>query len=265
MKMRGFVLALALLLALGATGAVFLYVQGVRNEAEKTPSGDLVAVIVPKSDIPGGSALDPLIERGSFSTVRIPKDALVQGVVTDLSQLRGRTTSATILQGEQVTAARLQGSVGQVSNVGLQPGYQAVSLELDMPQGGGGFIQPGDHVTIYGTLSDVNIIKGSLKDILSGKAASGSKKQSIGDFTVTVVPDVRVLKASSPAAAEKRGSATSDVQFLLELKPEDAQKVVFAKEKGSIWIALLHPGDNSSSLPPVNVIDLLVAAKVRAV
>jgi pilus assembly protein CpaB len=237
MRIRGFVLTLALLLALGATGAVFLYVQGVRQEAEKSPSGDLVAVIVAKEDIPGGTVLDPLIERGTFDSVRVPKDALVQGVVTDLSQLKRRTTSATILQGEQITAARLQGSASQISPVGLRPGYQAVSISLEMPQGGGGFVQPGDHVTVLTTLK-------------------ADKKQG-GDVTVTTVPDVRVLKVSAPAEGAQSRSRTEDVQFLLELKPLDAQRVIFSKEKGSVWLALLYPGEKSPSLAPIIADDLL--------
>lgn len=241
MKIRGFVLAVALLLALGATSAVFLYVQGVRQEAKKSPSGNLVAVIVSTEDIPGGTALDPLIERGTFNSVKIPKDALVQGVVTDLSQLKGRTTSATIVQGEQITAARLQGSIKQVSNVGLRPGYQAVSVSLAMPEGGGGFVQPGDHVTVYTTLK------------------VDGKKQG-GDVTVTAVPDVRVLKVSAPPTDEGGRSTSQDVQFLLELEPLDAQRVIFSEEKGSVWLALVYPGDKSPSLAPISAADLLTPA-----
>jgi Flp pilus assembly protein CpaB len=131
-----------------------------------------------------------------------------------------------------------------------------------MPQGGGGFIQPGDHVNVFATLSNVNLIRlDSLNALLRASANTQTRKVNIGDFTVSVVPDVRVLKASAPPeSAEGRSSNRVGIQVLLELKPEDAQKVIFANEKGSVWLALMYPGDEGVSPTPVNAVDILTRA-----
>jgi pilus assembly protein CpaB len=258
MKTRMLVVGVSLLLAIGATLAVFMYVQGVRTDAEKNPLADTVNVIVPKEDIPAGTNLDLLVEEGLFTTVTIPTDAVVQGAVTDLTQIKGRTTSATILEGEQITTARLQGASERTGGVlGIREGYQAVSISLDISEGGGGFIRAGDHVTVYVTLKNASITGGSLAQFLENNAPQEVKKLNLGDFTVTVVPDVRVLRVVGEAGSSGRG--TESVQLSLELKPVDAQKVVFSRETGSVWIALLPPGGEGVTGEPVNAIDLILS------
>jgi len=247
----------ALVLAVVATVAVFLYVQSVRKEAKTSPIANMQTVIVPKADIPAGTNLDVLISQGAFTTVRVPQDALVQGVVTDLSQIKGRTTSATILEGEQITTARLQGSTERTGGVlGIRDGYEAVSISLAAPQAGGGFIRANDHVTIFASLDNVSILRGNLRQLLKGKVL---QKQPIGDFTVTLVPDVRVLREVGGATQDRQGS-NNEIQLSLELRPLDAQRVVFAQDHGSIWMALLAPGQPGTSLFPLDVGQLLASS-----
>ena len=89
MKSRAPALAIALILALLATGGVFLYVQSVRHTA--STGGGMVSVIVSKQDIPAGTRLDGLVSGGMFTTVSVPRANLVPGVVTDANQLQGHT------------------------------------------------------------------------------------------------------------------------------------------------------------------------------
>src|SRR6266540_4338273 len=127
MKPRGLAMAVALLLAVGATSAIFLYVQGVKREAK--PAASNVTVIVSKKNITAGTKLDTLIQEGAFTTVSVPRDALVNGAVSTLADLQGKTAAAFILQGEQITSARFQGSSQSTGGLlGIQGGYQAVTL-----------------------------------------------------------------------------------------------------------------------------------------
>ena len=257
-RSRGVAVGTALVLAIVATVAVFLYVQGVRKEAKTTPIANMQTVVVAKEDIPAGTNLDVLISQGAFTTVQVPQAALVQGVVTDLSQIRGRTTSATILAGEQITTARLQGSTERTGGIlGIREGYEAVTVALPIPQAGGGFIRSGDHVTLYASLDNVSILRGKLRNFLKGQVAADNQKQNIGDYTVTLVPDVRVLRVIS---GDERQSSSDQISLSLELHPLDAQMVVFAQEHGSLYMALLAPGQPGASLLPIGVIDLLASS-----
>jgi pilus assembly protein CpaB len=247
-RVRGVAIVLALLLALGATVAVFLYLSAVKKE-HRAPAADFTTVIVSKQDIPADTKLDSLISAGAFTTLEVPRDAIVAGSVTDLSQLRGRTTSTFVLQGEQIVTGRLQGSTQATGGVlGIPSGYQAVTVQLDPQKVPGQVLQPGDHVIVYATYSGVQIIGGTrLQAILSGKATgTETTTTSAGDFTVDLVPDVQVLRVSNENQDPAASSGNDGVLITLALQPKDAQDVVFSQEKGSIWLALLPPGQKGA-------------------
>ena len=222
MRARGFVIVGAVVLAAAATAAVFMYVRGVRTDAATSP--EMVNVIVAKQDIAGGTQLTPLLSQGAFTTQAIPEDALVQGAVTQLSQLDGQQSATSILAGEQISPGRLRGD--QELGGGLleiPEGHEAVTISLDASRSGGGFVRSGDHVTIYATLA------------------------SPDDRTVVLVPQVQILRAGPAGATGGDGGLVT-----LALTPEDAQKVVFAVERASVWFALLAPGQEGIKRPPVS-------------
>src|SRR5205814_10379846 len=158
MKTRGFAVVLAIALAAVATGAVYLYVKGVKQENGTAASA--VQVLVSTTNIAPGTALDPLIAQNQFELKSFPGNNLVQGAVTSLDQLRGHTTTSGIIAGEQITLARLSGGTAHTGGVlGIRDGYVAITVALDAPHGGGGYVQAGDHVTIYGE-GDINLIQG---------------------------------------------------------------------------------------------------------
>lgn len=246
MKTRGLAIMVALLLAVGATSAVYLYIQGVRKDAKGQVS-NMVSVIVSKQDIPAQTSLNNLISGGAFTTLQVPLDAVVQGAVTDLTQLRGKSTAFPILQGEQISTARLQGSSTQVEGgvLGIPAGHKAVTIPLDLPRAVGGVVQAGDHITLYATFDNVTLITPSLKKILQGKVP---QKRAVGDFTATVVPDVQVLRVTPVEAS---------VWLTLSLTPLDAAKVVLVEEQAKIWVALIPPGETGTPMPPINGIEVV--------
>jgi len=257
MKNRGMALAVALLVAAGATAAIFLYVQSVKKHA--TQPSATVTVIVSKNDITAGTKLDSLITGGQFTTLSVPTDAVVPGAVTDLTQLRGKTTSSFILQGEQISTARLQGSTYNTGGVlGTPKGYEGVTIQLQPQAVPAQLVQPGDHVTVYATFSDVSVIRGStFKGFLRGKPVSpDNARADLGDFTVTLVRQAQVLRVAGET--QTPGSSNTDIMVTLALTPLDGQRTVFAQEKGSLWLALLPPGGTGRPLPPVSYGQALV-------
>jgi pilus assembly protein CpaB len=237
MRTRGLVIAVAGLLAVLATGAVFLYVQSVKNE--RTAGASTVSVIVAKEDIPVGARLDEVVQNGGVRARNFAKEAVVRGAITDVGQLRGRIANAPILAGEQISTARLEGSSTQPQggSLGIPEGRQAVTFALDTPSAGGGAVQRGDHVTIYGALSDP------------------SRARNAGDLVVTVVPDVQVLKVVQGAVSAT--NTENRVLLTLALRPEDAAKVILAQQKGTVWLALLPPNQQGENVPPTTIPELI--------
>jgi Flp pilus assembly protein CpaB len=260
MRSRGLVVAIAIVLAVAAAAAVVLYTQGVKSEAEQ--GSNLTPVIVSIQDIPANQQLDPLIDQSAFREARVPRDALVQDAVTSIDQLRGQTTSAQIFANEQIPMSRL--SEGEINNVGVSEGHVAVSVELDSPQGGIGTIQPGDDVTVYATYQNVEVIGGSLGQLIRNPGALASAPRAqVPPITLTLIPTVRVLKIQNPPVDVETGRTDSSrIQVTLDLLPEDAQNLVFAQENARIWLGLLHPEDEGTH-EPASLVPLELAGARR--
>jgi pilus assembly protein CpaB len=261
MRSRGLVIMVAALLATLATAAVFLYVRGIKDD--RASQADLVSVIVAKDDIPVGTNLDDLISSGGLTLREVPQDAVVRGAITDVELLRGRSTNAPIVAGEQITSARLEGSATQPQGgaLGIPEGYQAITLNLSAPQAAGGSVQDGDHITIYATFDDITVGRASVSDFVSGDAPADNETLKLGDFTVTVVPDVQVLKVVSQDITATNTDST--IALTMALTAEDAAHVIFATQKGTVWMALLPPGEEGTTVPPTNVFDIVDIAGIN--
>jgi len=223
--------AVALVLAALATVGVFLYVQGVRHSA--TTGGGMVSVVVSKDDIPAGTQLNTLVEGGAFTTRSVPRDDLVQGVITDVGQLRGQTTAFPILANEQISSSRFKGTT-EVSGgrLGIPNGYVATTVSLEGQRIVGGAIQQGDHVTLYGTYDE--------------PGSNGSSGQA--QETRTIVPDVRVLTVTT--STDSSGGAPQTF-VTLALHPYDSELVVYTQEQGHLWMSLLPPNQQGIDTAPV--------------
>ncbi len=130
MRSRGLVVALAVLLAVAAAGAVVLYTNGVKKAAES--GGSLTTVIVATQDIPANTSLNSLVESGGFKELAVPADAVVDGAITSLTELRGQTTTAPIVANEQLTSSNLS-SGEQVAGgmLGISKGHVAAHDQAD--------------------------------------------------------------------------------------------------------------------------------------
>jgi Flp pilus assembly protein CpaB len=263
MRSRGLVVAIAVVLAVAAAAAVILYTQGVKEEAVK--GGDLKTVIVSTVDIRANEPLDPLLAQDIFKQIEVPQKALVAGAVTDIRQLAKATTTSTIFANEQIPITRL--STGPRPNeLGISEGHVAVAFELDAPQGGTGNIQPGDRVSVFATYQNVQAIAGITRQAVNNpNATSTGTKVDLPDFTVTLVPTVKVLRIQNPQVDEQTGQQSNSdaIRITLDLLPDEAQNMVFAQENGLVWLGLLPP-DEDGTQPKASTVplELLLGAKL---
>jgi pilus assembly protein CpaB len=263
MRSRGLVVAIAVILAIAAAGAVILYTKGVKQDA--VSGGALAVVVVSSQDIPANTDLNPLLNDGGvFTELQVPTDAVIDGAITSLDELKGQTTTAPILANEQISPARLSsGEAAPGGNLGISPGHIGVATEVDLERGVAGGITSGDHVAVYATFSEgTPVTKSSMRQLLSpaqlakfaatlkdGTVASGTPVVRIGaPFTVVLVPSVRVLSVENPIVDESGKSSGNTVMMTLDLQPDDASNLVFAREVASVWVGLLPP-ENQDGYP----------------
>ena len=244
MKGRGLVVFLALILATLATAGVFMYSRGVQEEAKT--GGTMAQVVVSKVDLPARTDLDQMIKDDQFKIIQVPENVVVDGAITSVDQLAGKSNSEAILAGEQIPAARISGNVPGGA-LAIPQGMEAITVSLDASRGVAGAINTGDHVVIYGTYTDFT-------DIATG--------QKVPTTTSVLVPTAELLAVFRPIASSTFGSndesATSGEQLpgslavTLALSPEDTQKFVFTMETGRVWFGLLPPDENGQPMKPIS-------------
>jgi pilus assembly protein CpaB len=222
MKRGSLAAILTLLFAFAAAAGVFLYVQNARQRAVN--GEPMVRVVVATQDVPAGENLDTLVQAGLFTTKDVPRSDVIQNAYTDPAQLQGQRTAYPILAGEQISPARMVGDLQAAGGrYGLRSGYQAVSLSLESQRAVAGALQNGDYVEAYGTFSE-------------GQG---------GQITRFIVPDAQVLSA----VADTTGAGGTTI--LLAVAPDEAQKLIYAQEQGSVWLTLLPPNEDGQTIAPL--------------
>ena len=253
MRSRGLVVAIAVVLAIVAAAAVILYTNGVKNDA--VTGGALSVVVVSKQDIAANTNLNPLLDEGAFTELRVPTDAVVDGAVTSMDELRGQTTTAPILANAQIASARLSGGEApQGGALGITPGNVGLPMVLEGGPAGYGVIQRGDNVVVYASFKAGEIVpKAALRQILSPAqltkllSATNAKGPMVAvpfKFTATVAQSARVLNIQNPVVVEGNKFTESNIPLTLDLAPEDSEAVTYSL----VYADLVNLG----LLPPEN-------------
>jgi Flp pilus assembly protein CpaB len=217
-RSRTIVVAGVVVALLGAV-MVFAYAKSVtgRIGGEAT-----VSAFVATRDIPAGTTWESA--KASMTQRSVPTTLKPASAVTSSTQMTGRTSVRGISKGEVVTTAQF-GGVSSAPGAGLEipPGHNAVTMSISPPQGVVHYVQKGDLVNIFVTL-----------------------KQGDGALTKLLLSNVQVLAnqpASTASSSEGVVGGGGEVILTLALTPDQAEKVIFSKENGSLYFGLVRPGD----------------------
>lgn len=257
---------LALILAVLATVGVFLYARGVREDART--GGDLTAVVVSKVDIPANSDLNQYISDGQFITQEFPTDTVIEGAITELSQLRNRRNSVFIVAGEQIPVSRVEGGKVPGGVLSIPDGHQAITVSLESPRAIGAALAGGDNVTILATFTDVVVEEKKKNQAQPSPAPGAGEEQPTESATVVLVPTVQVLRVFVPETTAIEGGGeeadvTGDIGVTLAFLPEEAQRFVLALEQGTVYLSLLPPDAEGVELDPITIDGIINPPKVK--
>jgi Flp pilus assembly protein CpaB len=247
MKSRGLVVVIALVLAVAAATFMFLFANGVKHNA--VGAGAAADVVVSSKDIPVNTNLNTLVDAGAFKTIRVPTDAVVEGAVVDVNQLRNQTTTEVIFKNEQIPASRLSsGTAAKGGSLGIPDGDVAVAFKVDAPEGVNGAVTRGSYITVYASFGNLRYVPGAtppaqIKSLL--KATTTGNPTTLPPMTITLIPAVKVLDVVNPPPDATGKTTGGTVTLTLDLKPQDAENLVYAQQAASMWIGLLPPGDTT--------------------
>src|SRR5215218_9655431 len=219
MQSRVLAILVAVVLALVATAALVVYVNGADRRAisGQEPRMVWVAAQLIKAGTSGQTARNT----GQIKQIPVPNKNVVAGAVLSMPQIENRYAAVDI-GAEDVAGRRL---------LQIEPGHQALAIEMDMVRQVAGFVTPGDKVSL----------------VLSMKRPAPGGDLERSQF---LLQNVQVLAVGATAlansAAQGGGSRVNQgrgevAAVTLSIPDERVEQVVYAAENGSIYMTLLPP------------------------
>ncbi|MDH3730675.1 MAG: Flp pilus assembly protein CpaB [Acidimicrobiia bacterium] len=248
-------LAVAVALAAGGT---FVLMNYVRAAEDRVLAGEeTVAVYVVSDPVAVGQSATEL-ER--YVTVeQLPTKARAAGSVTSLSQLEGQVAAVNLVPGEQLLASRFitPQELEDLDEIEIPAGLLQVSLSLSPERAAGGFVVPGDLVAVVASFSPFTVDPAYDEDkaefAFALTAEPNTTPQATPATSHLILHKVLITSVQMerlPRETDQEGAAASGVELAptgnllitLATTAGDVEKVVFAAEHGSIWLAY-EPAD----------------------
>jgi len=224
--------------------AVLLVNFYIRSQEKKLYKGmNMVPVLVMAQDVSANTVLEmgmvakrDMPEKYVHGNVIHPKDVkLITGQILNFPLKRGDTLLWTDLgQEEEIKKLRHKGLAGTITL-----GERALTVPVDQVSGVAGHLKPGDHIDILCTV----------------------RNQETGEeATLTLLQNITILAVGSTLAGEGGfRDSYSTITVLVTL--EEAELVVFAREKGKLASVLRNPEDieTHKEIPKMDFTDIMKA------
>jgi pilus assembly protein CpaB len=196
-------------------------------------------VIVGTDDIPAGALADELIEAGRLKTIEVPASSVTPGAIQSVNQLAGATFIQGFAANQQITSSGVQ---LQNRTFEVPEGFDAIAVQIDFVPGAAGYVNAGDRVNLYGVFKTIT------GDLPFPRAELLLTNVEVLDVDLTIPPR-RGTASTDPAqpAGGQRASATA-VTYLLAVRADDAEKVIYATEFESLYATLT--GDDALPAGP---------------
>lgn len=180
-----------------------------------------VRVVVAKTALARGAHVTP----DTVAVREIPREWAHSGAITpdQFSHAERSVLAHPAAAGEPILWAQLEGRRAPTFSARLQSGQRAVTVPVDEISSLSGMVEPGDHIDIVVSLN---------KD----------KR----NFTFTLLQNVAVLATGSRVQLDERdaeGRVRSYTTITLDTSPEDAKRIIAAREIGRVTALLRAPGD----------------------
>jgi pilus assembly protein CpaB len=213
-------IAAVIVAALG-TSLVFFYVQGANDRA--IADAQPVEVLVARTQITAGTPVSDAAGSGALVSQKIPASAAAPGALSSIDPIREQVALTTIFPGQQVLAQMFGSNVAASAPLALPKGAMAVSFSFADPNRVAGFVQPGSKVAVF------------LTGAVDGEA--DSTKVLLPQAQVIAVGPTTVTPPTDPKAANLEQLPRA--LLTLALSQAEAQKMIYASSKGSLYLGLL--------------------------
>lgn len=238
-------IAAVLLAAVGASGLV-AFVKGAEDRA--LAGERLVDVLVVKERIEAGTSVDEM--KGDVRIEQVPAKTRAEGALTDLADVPGQVASVDLFPGEQVTGQRMITSAefgrtgGQID---APDNLLEVTVSLAPERAVGGVIRPGSTVGVVASFEAFDSSAPTDVDgviVPQGGKTPNSTHLILHKVLVTNVQSAGVFQGPGGLGGEDEAEdgapaqgPTENLLVTLALDAGAVERVVFAAEHGTIWLA----------------------------
>lgn len=209
--------AVALAAGLLAAWAARQHIQGRIEQIEAESRVPTVARVVAAYDLPAGTRLD-----GDYVAVRdIPAQWAASGTLSaeDFSNLAGNVLTHAVQRGDPIMAVHLAKEKQESLSRRVQAGRRAITIPVDDISSLSGMLQAGDLLDLYVSFEH--------------------RRRRV---TAPLLQGVLVLATGHQSSTAEPQSETYST-ITLDAGPEDAVKLVAARQAGSITAILRHHRD----------------------
>jgi pilus assembly protein CpaB len=235
MHSRVLAILVAVVLALVATAALVVYVNGADRRA--ISDQEPVQVWVAAKPIKAGTSGVNARNTGLIEQVVVPKKNVVDGSVRSLAQIQNRYAAVDLVQGEQLLVRRWVGAEDVAGRRLLQipADHQALSIGVDLTRQVAGFVTPGDSVSM----------------VVSMERGGAQRSQFLlQNIQVLAVGETALSNAAAQGGGGRvaQGRSSQNLTAVTLAVPEThVERVVYAAENGSIYLTLMPPNAEAAA------------------
>jgi pilus assembly protein CpaB len=211
--------ALLAAVALALIGTILLvtYVHAAKDRA--MAGEQLVPVLVLSGDVKAGTPASQLADH--VKTEQVPAKVKSEKAVTSIQELGASVAAVNLVAGEQLVSTRFA-TVAASGRASAPDGLLEVTIPLEPQRALGGQLQGGEKVGVVITVDDDG----------SGKATTHLVLHKVVVTAVQVGRD-----DTTKTTADNKTAPTGTIFVTLALDASSVEKVVFAAEKGHLWLA----------------------------
>ncbi len=263
MGRRALVLLVALLLAGVAAFAVFSYVQGI--EGELLEQQELQTVYRATQEVPEGQDGDLFLQTPLWEVSEDRVSVVPSGAIASEEELRavvgGKVAVGPISQNQILTTNQWVDVTVDIIPLAEQipAGKQALTISTDQIRGVNGFMRPGDRLNAILTIEiEFDLLPGEgpgfgipTEDGEEAPEDDDSETVTLTRYVLQGIPVLAVDRDVRPREGDRVAVSTVTPEgetdepqipatvFTLEVDPEQAEKMVYAFENGSVWLTLV--------------------------
>ena len=159
-----------------------------------------------------------------------PKDKVPRDALRSLEEFEDRSPRIPLFVGEPIVLSKLASTESQIASERIPEGHQVLAVKVDKESALGGLVNPGDKV-----------------DVLVFIHARSGGTETIKTGTRTILRNITVFAVNDQMSRDPgtEGNSIDAKTVSLLVLPEQSERLLLAKQLGTISLALRKPGDDA--------------------